>query len=228
MVDLDAATLTTTELNRRIRELAGQGREPMRVLNPQARHNIGVAILAPCNITIEGSVGYYAASLMDGPEVTIKGNAGWALGENLMNGKIILTENAGASVASSIRGGEVFVGGNAGARAGIAMKGGSLVIGGNAGFMTGFMMQRGKIVIGGDVGDGVGDSMYEGSIYVGGRIGSLGSDAKIEEATEEDLIEIWGVLERYGIHDRKKFAKIVSAKKLYHFDSLERLEKRAV
>ena len=228
MVDLDASTLTTTELNRRIKDLAAVGSEPIRILNPQARHNIIVGVLAHCNITIEGSVGYYGASLMDSPEVTINGNAGWALGENLMSGKIVVTKNAGASLASTMRGGEIFVAGNAGARAGISMKGGNLIIGGNAGFMTGFMMQRGRIIICGDVGEGVGDSMYEGTIYVAGEIGSLGSDAKMEEATEEELIEIWGTLERHGVHERKVFTKIVSAKKLYHFDSLERLEKRAI
>ena len=94
--------------------------------------------------------------------------------------------------------------------------------------MTGFMMQRGTIIIGGDVGEGVGDSMYEGTIYVGGEIGSLGSDAKIEETAESELIQIWETMERHGINDRKQYTKIVSAKKLYHFDSLERLEKRAV
>ncbi len=244
MVDLDASTLSTTDLNRRIKELAGNGVDEIRVLNPQARHNIAVGILAPCKITIEGSVGYYAASLMDGPEVTIRGNAGWALGENLMSGKIVLTRDAGASVASSIRGGEVFVSGNAGARAGISMKGGSLIIRGNAGFLTGFMMQKGKIIICGDVGEAVGDSMYEGAIYVAGKIGSLGSDAKITEVTEDELISVWETLERYGIiesvrggqgrerverhKDRYAFTKIVSAKRLYHFDSLERLEKRVI
>ena len=228
MVDIDASTLTTTEINHRIRELASNGSDEIRVLNPQARHNIGVGILRPCKVTIEGSVGYYAASLMDGPEVTIKGNAGWALGENLMSGKITLSKDAGASLASSIRGGEVFVGGNAGARAGISMKGGSLIVQGSTGFLTGFMMQKGKIIVCGDVGDAVGDSMYEGTIYVAGKIGSLGNDAKIEEATEDELLDIWETLERYGIKDRYKFTKIVSAKKLYHFDSLERFEKHVI
>ena len=81
MVDLDASTLTTRELNLRIKELARDGTDGIRILNPQARHNIAVAILTPCKIIIEGSVGYYSASCMDGPEVAINGNAGWALGE---------------------------------------------------------------------------------------------------------------------------------------------------
>ena len=228
MVDIDAALLSTNDLNRKIKDLVNSGTTSIRILNPQARHNLVVAIMKPCKIQIEGSVGYYAASLLDGPEVTINGNAGWALGENLMSGKIVLSKNAGSSVASTIRGGEVFVGGDAGARAGISMKGGSLIIRGNSGFMTGFMMQKGRIVICGDVGDGVGDSMYEGQIYVAGKIGSLGSDAKVEDASEDEVLDILKTLQRYGINENFKFTKIVSAKRLYHFDALERYEKRVV
>ncbi|MFQ5933582.1 MAG: glutamate synthase [Dehalococcoidia bacterium] len=227
MVDLDAAGMTTREINTHLKELASQGKE-VRILNPQARHNLAVGILTPCKITFKGSVGYFCASLMDGPEVVIHGNAGWALGDNMMSGKIALSKNAGASAASTIRGGEVFVGGNAGARAGISMKGGTLIVRGSTGFLTGFMMQKGKIIVCGDAGDGVGDSMYEGTIYVAGEIGSLGSDAKMEEPTEEELISVWETLERYGINSKYRFKKIVSAKKLYHFDSPERLEKRVI
>ena len=228
MVDLAASSLSTREINVRIKELAANGRKEIRVLNPQARHNLAVGIFTMCQITFEGSVGYFCASLMDGPEVTINGNAGWALGDNLMSGKIVVTRNAGASVASTMRGGEVVVHGNVGARAGISMKGGTLVVRGNSGYLTGFMMQKGRIIICGDVGDGVGDSMYEGTIYVAGSIGSLGNDAKLEEATEEELISLWETLERYGIDEKHRFKKIVSAKRLYHFDKLERLEKTVI
>ena len=108
------------------------------------------------------------------------------------------------------------------------MKGGDLVVRGNAGFLTGFMMQKGRIVICGDVGHAVGDSMYEGVIYVGGEIGSLGSDAVVEETDEGELIDLWDTLERHGVKERPIFKKIVSAKRLYHFDSLERLEKTVI
>ena len=228
MVDIDAASLSTRELNQRIKELARSREAEIRVLNPQARHNMAVAVLAPCRITFEGSVGYFCSSLMDGPHVTVNGNAGWALGDNLMGGSVTVTKNAGASVASSIRGGEVTVHGNAGARAGISMKGGTLLVQGNTGFMTGFMMQKGKIIICGDVGDAVGDSMYEGEIYVGGHVGSLGSDAKYDPITEDELIALWQTLEQHGIQGRPQFKKIISAKKLYHFDQLERLEKTVI
>ena len=70
--------------------------------------------------------------------------------------------------------------------------------------------------------------MYEGAIYVAGEIGSLGADATIEEVGEEELIDILGILRSYGISKGLSFIKIVSAKKLYHYDSLERLEKTLI
>ena len=108
------------------------------------------------------------------------------------------------------------------------MKGGNLIIGGNAGFLTGFMMQKGRIIVCGDVGEAVGDSMYEGTIYVAGEIASLGSDAKTEEVSEDELLDILTTLENHGIKQRYTFTKVVSAKKLYHYDSLERLEKTVI
>ena len=105
MVTLDASCMTKRELNRQLKTLASTHSE-ITIENPQAQHNIAVGILSPCKISIKGSVGYYAASLLDGPEVNIDGNAGWALGDNLMAGKITLTKNAGASVGSTMRGGD--------------------------------------------------------------------------------------------------------------------------
>jgi hypothetical protein len=64
--------------------------------------------------------------------------------------------------------------------------------------------------------------------YVGGEIGSLGNDAKATEASEAELISVWETLERHGVNTRPRFTKIVSAKKLYHLDSLERLEKAVI
>ena len=79
MVSLDAHSLSARELNQAIKKAALTGSQ-ITILNPQARHNIAVGILDSCKIDIDGSVGYYAASLMDGHEVNIDGNAGWALG----------------------------------------------------------------------------------------------------------------------------------------------------
>jgi glutamate synthase domain-containing protein 3 len=90
------------------------------------------------------------------------------------------------------------------------------------------MMQKGRIIICGDAGEALGDSMYEGTIYVAGNIASLGADTKIEEMTEDELIDVLSILESRGITDKRTFAKVVSAKRFYHYDSLERLEKSAL
>lgn len=103
-----------------------------------------------------------------------------------------------------------------------------MVIGGNAGFLTGFMMQKGRIIICGDAGEALGDSMYEGAIYVAGDIASLGADATTEEMSEDELIDILSILEAQGITGKRSFTKVVSAKRFYHYDSLERLEKSAL
>ena len=227
MVSIDAAQLSTRELNIKLNALV-EDNQDVKIINPRARHNVVVGILKKCQIIVEGSLGYYCASLLDGPTVFIEGNSGWALGENLMNGVIRLSKDAGASVGASMRGGEIFVGRNAGARAGISMKGGTLIIKGNAGFLTGVMMQKGTIIVCGDVGDAVGDSMYEGTIYVGGKITSLGNDAKIVNPTQTELSVIDKKLKKNNVSNAYKFKKIISGKKLYHFDKLERLEKSAI
>ena len=108
------------------------------------------------------------------------------------------------------------------------MKGGTLIVAGDSGFLTGFMMQKGRIIICGDTGEALGDSMYEGTIYVGGSIGSLGADAITEEMGEEELLDVLAALRAHGIENKRSFTKVVSGKKLYHFDSLERLEKSAL
>ena len=70
MATVDAAGMTTREINAKLKKLAASGEE-ITVLNPQARHNIAVGIFEKCKIKINGSVGYFAASLLDGPEVSI-------------------------------------------------------------------------------------------------------------------------------------------------------------
>jgi glutamate synthase domain-containing protein 3 len=225
---LDGERLSTRELNSTIKALIKRGSKEITIRNPDARHNLGVGVLDPCQITFEGSVGYYCCAYCDQISATIKGNSGWGLGDNLMSGRIVLMGDAGSSAAASMRGGEMVIHGNAGARAGISMKGGSLVIAGNSGFLTGFMMQKGRIVVLGDVGGAAGDSMYEGVIYVGGKVRSLGSDAKLERPGQGERREIITMLERMGIPAKRlpgKLSKIVSKKKLYHYDSLEPLER---
>jgi glutamate synthase domain-containing protein 3 len=212
---------TTREINRLLREAIAAGHPDVRVLDPGARHNLGVALLHPVRVTFEGSVGYYCAGMMDGAHVEVRGSAGWGAAESMMNGTVVIDGNAGSGVAASIRGGTVVVRGDAAARAGVSMKGGTLLVGGSCGYMAGFMMQKGRIIICGDAGDALADSMYEGAVFVGGKFQSLGNDAVVEEPTAEDWRELEELLAAYRVPAPAAFKKIVSGRKLWNFDKKE-------
>ena len=218
---IDCRSKTTREINRQIREASAAGEREIHVLHPEARHNLGVALLQPVYLIFEGSVGYYCAGMIDGARIEIHGSAGWGTAESMLNGTVIIDGNAGSGVAASIRGGTVVVRGDAAARSGVSMKGGALLIGGNCGYMAGFMMQKGKIIICGDAGDALADSMYEGVVFVGGKIASLGNDAVIEEPTSEDEAWLSPLLHEYKIRGPARFKKVVSGKKLWNFDRKE-------
>jgi glutamate synthase domain-containing protein 3 len=212
---------TTREINREVCQLISEGEQEIVVLRPQARHNLGVAILQPVKLIFEGSVGYYCAGMIDGPTVEIRGSAGWGVAEGMMSGTVIVEQNVGNSAAASIRGGTVVVRGSASARAGIAMKGGTLIVQGNCGYMTGFMMQKGTIIICGDAEEALGDSMYEGRIFVGGSIAELGNDAVIQEPTPEDHEFLTSMLTQYGMTSPHTFQKVVAGRRLWRFDKKE-------
>jgi methylamine---glutamate N-methyltransferase subunit B len=220
-LSIDCHGKTTREINRAIRQAVVAGEREIRIEHPEARHNLGVALLEPVHIVYEGSVGYYCAGMIDGPHVEIRGSAGWGTAESMLNGTVIIDGNAGSGVAASIRGGLVVVRGDAAARAGVSMKGGTLLIGGNCGYMAGFMMQKGKIVICGDASDALADSMYEGIVFVGGNITSLGNDAIIDEPTAEDQAWLVPLLHQYNLRSPTQFKKVVSGRKLWNFDRKE-------
>jgi glutamate synthase domain-containing protein 3 len=219
-IEIHATGRTTREINRSIREaIAGGGRAVVR--DPAARHNLGVALLAPGDVTFEGSVGYYCGGLSDGPTIRIRGSAGWGLAEGILSGTIVVDGNAGNGAAASIRGGTVVVRGDCAARAGVAMKGGRLLIGGDAGYMTGFMMQKGFIAIAGDAGDALADSMYEGTVYVAGAIASLGNDALIEPAPDDDQAMLEAAFAEFRLTRPGRFQRIVAGRKLWNFEQHE-------
>lgn len=218
---IDCDQITITAANQMIRKAAQENSKEAVLENPRSRHNLGVGITDPINLTFNGDVGYYAVSLCDHVKALIRGNAGWAVGENLMNGEIIVEGNAASSCAASLRGGTVVVKGDAGARAGIGMKGGTLIIGGSSGYMTGFMMQKGKMIICGDADKAIGDSMYDGAIFVGGSIAESGNGTKVMEVTETEYQEIKNLLDSYGIQAPPSFRKIVPNGMLHNFNKKE-------
>jgi methylamine---glutamate N-methyltransferase subunit B len=225
----DAKDLTTRQINLELRRLIyEEGIRDVTVLNPGAKHSLGVGILQRCRITFDGSLGYFGCGLIDGPEIRINGRVGWSACENMMSGVVVVESNAGSLTGAAIRGGDVVVKGQVGARTGIDQKGGSIIVLGDAGSMTGFMMQRGRQVICGNAGPGLGDSMYDGKIYVAGKVKSLGIDCVPGEWDETDTEFIERKFRIYGLGDPPEFQKFVCGKMLYNYDNLEPAERKLV
>ncbi|HLJ02646.1 MAG TPA: hypothetical protein VKT31_04355 [Solirubrobacteraceae bacterium] len=225
----DARELTTRQINLELRRLLyEEGVQDVTIANPGARHSLGVGLLVRCRIKFEGSLGYFACGMIDGPEVHISGRVGWSACENMMSGVVIIESNAGSLTAAAIRGGDVVVKGRVGARTGIDQKGGTIITLGDAGSMTGFMMQRGRQIICGDAGPGLGDSMYDGVIYVAGKVKSLGIDCVPGEWTDADTELIERKFSIYELGAPPEFQKFVCGKKLYNYDSLEPSERKIV
>ena len=64
MVEIDLAQLPVREANERIRA-HGEAGEDVEVINPDARHHIGVGLTAPIRVRVRGSAGYFCAGLSD-------------------------------------------------------------------------------------------------------------------------------------------------------------------
>ena len=223
MVEIDARGKSVTEINRIVRSVAQDG-ERIVIDNPDARHLLCVGLLAPAEVTMRGSAGYFCGGLSDGPHIKVLNNAGWGLGDNLLSGTIIVHQHASAIPGVGMRDGTIVVKGNLGSRAGQVMKGGLILCGGRANFMAGYMMMGGRIVICGDSGRSVGQDIIGGAVYVGGRIEGLGSDAEtVDMATGEDE-EIRALLDRYEIRAPASFQKITSGRRLHHYSAYEQSE----
>lgn len=205
------------EINREIRSMFARGVHRIVLLNPCARHNLGIALPEGIQVTVEGSAGYYLAGLNDGASVEVHGSVGWGAAESMRDGTVMIDGDAGNAVAASIRAGTVVVRGSASTRAGIAMKGGVLIVGGNVGPLAGFMMQKGIIIVCGDAADGVADSMYAGTVYVGGETRDLGADAVEAELTADERKAVHDHLERWGVPAPSRFRKLISGRKLWNF-----------
>lgn len=225
----DASGHSTRRINLEIRWLlVEKGVRDITVVNPGAKHSIGVAILERCKLRFEGSLGYFGLGLIDGPEAVVTGRVGWSVGENMMSGVVVIEKNAGSLAGAAIRGGDLVIKGDVGARTGIDQKGGTIIVGGNAGLLTGFMMQRGRQIICGNAGPGLGDSMYDGAIYVGGKVASLGVDCVETDLTDDDKEMLKGKLEYFGLSNPGTFRKFHCARKLWNYDSLEPSERKLV
>ncbi len=221
MVTIDLAAVTVTEANERMREAGARG-EDVEILNPDARHHIGVGLTDEITVRVRGSAGYFCAGLTDGPRFEIDNNVGWGLADNMYKGSVVVGGNASAIPGVAIRGAEVVVRGNIGSRAGQVMKAGTLCCAGNANFMAGYMMYGGRIIILGESGERVGEDMTAGEIYVGGKLSSLGSDAMVTDLPADELDDIRAFLDQYEIRFSGSFQKIVNAGKRLRYPTSER------
>jgi len=220
MATIDLSAVAISEANERIRAFGAEG-EDVEIINPDARHHIGVGLTHPITVRVRGSAGYFCAGLTDGPRFEIDNNVGWGLADNMLGGAVIVRGNAGAIAGVAIRGADVVVHGNIGSRAGQVMKAGNLICAGNANFMAGYMMYGGRLIILGDSGEQVGQDMTGGHIYVGGRIQSLGTDAERVDLDEDELDEIRALLDRYEISFKGRFQKIANAGKTLRYRRTE-------
>ena len=226
---IDATDLTTRKINLELKRVVyDEGVNNVTIVNPGSKHSLGVGILKRCNITFEGSPGWYACGLIDGPEVQINGRVGWSLAENMMSGSVVVEGPAGSLTGAALRGGDLVIKGNVGARTGIDQKGGTIIALGSAGINTGFMMQRGRQIICGDVNDGLGDSMYDGVIYVGGNVASLGVDCVPGEMNDDDVEFINRKFRIYDLGTPPDLKKFECGKVLHNYDALEPSERKLV
>ena len=220
MVAIDLAETPVREANERIREAGARG-EDVEVLNPDARHHIGVGLTDPITVRVRGSAGYFCAGLTDGPRFEVDNNTGWGLADNMYQGSVVVGGNAGAIAGVAIRGAEVVVKGNLGSRAGQVMKAGTLLCAGNANFMAGYMMYGGRIVILGESGERLGEDMTGGEIYLGGKLHSLGSDAMVTDISRDEIDSVMEFLDRYEIAFKGSLQKVVNAGKNLRYSTTE-------
>lgn len=219
MNNFDLKNATVRDLNLALHQADAEG-QVFNISNPNGKHSVAVGSIYPCEINIDGHVGYYAAGMNQNARVTINGNAGSGLAENMMSGSVRVKGNASQYCAATAHGGLVVIEGDTSARCGISMKGVDIVVGGSVGHMSAFMAQSGRFVICGDAGDALGDSLYEARIYVAGKVKSLGADCIEKPMKDEHLAELKALLEQAGMGDvdAATFKRYGSARKLYNFN----------
>lgn len=219
--EFDLARTTVREVNEFLHhQLHGGGIERVEILNPDGMHSIAVGLDAPIDVHIRGHAGYFIAGMNKQARVTIHGNVGWSVAENMMSGRVHVHGHASESAGASAHGGLLIIDGNASSRCAISLKGGDIVVGGSVGHFSAFMAQAGHLVICGDAGPNLGDSLYEARIYVRGKIHSLGSDAREEPLTDDDLTTLKRLLSEAGLtHDPRTFKCVGSARTLYHWNA---------
>lgn len=221
MPKIDLRETSVRELNQSLHALRPDTNEThWLVSHPEGRHAIASGVDAPITIEIEGSVGYYCASMLKQATVQINGSAGVGVAQNMMSGRVFVRGNASQSAGATAQGGLLVIDGNAGGRCGISMKGVDIVVKGSIGHMSAFMAQAGTLTVLGDAGDALGDSLYEAKLFVRGSVASLGADCVEKEMRDEHRELLHQKLKAAGLNgeiDINEFRRYGSARNLYNF-----------
>ncbi len=200
MVRLDIAGMSSRDVNRKLKEVIGQGQEII-IEHPHSIHNFATALKGEGTVTTLGSTGFYTGGFLEGPTLIIKGNTGWYTGDNMKSGEIIIEMNTGSNCGPSMLGGTILVKGSSGSRAGLGMKGGNLIILGNVGRWTGYMTLGGRIIVLGEIGPVIGESMYNGVIHTLDPTAEekLGGNAALIPISDEEKRAVEGLFKKYGL-----------------------------
>ena len=217
--EMQAGDRPLREVNAEIRAAVAEGREVL-VSDTRSRHNLAVAMPAGARVRFTGSVGYYCGGLNDGARIEVERNAGWGVGEAMADGEIVVGGYAGMSVGASMRGGFIHVRGDAGPRCGVAMKGGDILVEGRIGYLAGFMAHAGRIIALGGADDACADSLWGGEVWLAAPARSLGTDSRLTEPDADEVAEVEALLAARGLGGpSREWRKIVSAQRLWHFES---------
>jgi len=207
------------EVNKEIRAALAEG-NAVTVQDTRSRHNLGIGLPEGARLRFEGSVGYYCGGLNDGAHIEVERNVGWSAGEAMAKGEILINGYAGMSVGASMRGGLIHIRGDAGPRCGVAMKGGDIIVEGKIGYLSGFMAHAGRIIALGGAAGACADSLWGGEVWVAGPIESLGVDTKVVEPSAAEVTSVEALLADRGLgSNAREWQKIVSAERLWHFES---------
>jgi glutamate synthase domain-containing protein 3 len=179
------------------------------VINTLGDRFIGDALVDK-NIKITNGIpGNALGAYMDGAKIEVYGNVSDATGDTMNKGEIIIHGNAGDALGYAMRGGEIYVRGNTGYRSGIHMKAyldkkPVMIIGNKAGsFLAEYMAGGYIVVLGLDnpkeiIGDFSFKGMYGGKVYIRGKYKNKSERLLINEAKEEDLLEIMPYLKKFS------------------------------
>jgi glutamate synthase domain-containing protein 3 len=212
-IEIDAAGLHYTELNRNIRKAVSEGVKEITVRNIMGQRFIADGLKGDVSLYLHGVAGGDLAMFMSGPTLTLYGNADHAPGNTMDAGKVVIHGSTGDATAHSMRGGVVYVRDNIGYRGGIHMKQylekrPVLVVGGSARSFLGEYMAGGLILVlrrfTGDMAEerGIGSGIHGGEIFIRGDIDDecLGMGTKKNSCTADEMQRIVPFIKEFATH----------------------------